>query len=192
MMRSGQDGGVGRNASFPRTTKRRRTTNLKSINNQKGQKTKTAKLHGTPTTKKLKKKSTRTTSPVGEEVDCKGGASWGKLQWCGWAGWRWKWDSRVDCGLQHLLRWVKLPVSHESSLESVLEASRWAALFPLWPFPNRQQQEGLPSSGEYPRPRPLQLNRRPKQRNMAQMKQHSKTPERELSDEEIANLSDGI
>ena len=47
---SGQDGGVGRNPLLPRTTKRRRTTNLKSINNQKGQKTKTAKLHGTPTT----------------------------------------------------------------------------------------------------------------------------------------------
>ena len=41
---SGQDGGVGRNPLLPRTTKRRRTTNLKSINNQKCQK---IKLHGT-------------------------------------------------------------------------------------------------------------------------------------------------
>ena len=41
-----------------RTTKRRITTNLKSINNQKYQK---IKEHGTPTTKELKKKSTRTT-----------------------------------------------------------------------------------------------------------------------------------
>ena len=30
---SGQDGGVGRNPSLTHTTKRRRTTNLKSINN---------------------------------------------------------------------------------------------------------------------------------------------------------------
>ena len=31
---SGQDGGIGRDPSLPRTTKRRITTNLKSINNQ--------------------------------------------------------------------------------------------------------------------------------------------------------------
>ena len=31
----------------------------------------------------------------------------------------------------------------------------------------------------------------PKQRNMAQAKEQSKTPERELSDEEIANISNG-
>ena len=56
--------------------------------------------------------------------------------------------------------------------------------FPLWPLPHRQHsKEGCPA--------PLQLNRGPKQRNMAQMKEHSKTSERELSDEEIANLSDG-
>ena len=30
-----------------------------------------------------------------------------------------------------------------------------------------------------------------RERNMAQMKEQSKTPEKELSDEEIANLSDG-
>ena len=50
---SGQDGGIGKTPSLPRTTKRRMTTNLKSINNQKRQK---IKLHGTPTTKELKKK----------------------------------------------------------------------------------------------------------------------------------------
>ena len=42
--------------------KRRITTNLKTINNQKCQK---IKLHGTPTTKGLKKQSTRPTRPVG-------------------------------------------------------------------------------------------------------------------------------
>ena len=52
---SGQDGGIGRNPSLPRST------NLKSINNQKCQK---IKLHETPTTKELKKKSIRTIRPV--------------------------------------------------------------------------------------------------------------------------------
>ena len=46
---------------LPCTTKRRITTNLKSINNQKCQK---IKLHGTPTTMELKKQSNRTTRPV--------------------------------------------------------------------------------------------------------------------------------
>ena len=53
---SGQHGGIGRNALLPCTTKRRVTTNLKTINNQKCQK---IKLHGTPTTKELKKHSSR-------------------------------------------------------------------------------------------------------------------------------------
>ena len=42
--------GVGRNSSLPHTTKRRITTNLKSVNNQK---CKEIKLHGTQTTKEL-------------------------------------------------------------------------------------------------------------------------------------------
>ena len=56
-----QDGSIGRNPSLPPTTKRRKTTNLKSINNQKCKK---IKLHGTLTTKELKKKSARTTRPI--------------------------------------------------------------------------------------------------------------------------------
>ena len=60
-MSSSQDGSVGRNTLLPPTTKRRITTNLKSMNNQKRQK---IKLHGTPTTKELKKKSIRTTRPI--------------------------------------------------------------------------------------------------------------------------------
>ena len=55
------DGGVGSNPSLPSTTKSRITTNLTSINNKKCQKN---KLHGTPTTKELKKQSTRPNSPV--------------------------------------------------------------------------------------------------------------------------------
>ena len=47
---SSQDGGVGRKASFPHTTKRRTTINLKTVNNQKCQK---IKLHGAPTNKEL-------------------------------------------------------------------------------------------------------------------------------------------
>ena len=58
---SDQDGGVNTNPSLPHTTKRRITTNVKLINNQKCQK---IKLHGTPTTKELKKKSTRPTRLV--------------------------------------------------------------------------------------------------------------------------------
>ena len=58
---SHQDGGLGRNPLLLHTTKRRITTNLKSVNNQKHQE---IKLHGTPKSKELKKKSTRTTRPV--------------------------------------------------------------------------------------------------------------------------------
>ena len=49
---SGEDGGVGRNVSLLHTTKRRTTTNLNIRNNQNCQK---IKLHGTLTTKELKK-----------------------------------------------------------------------------------------------------------------------------------------
>ena len=67
-----QDGGLGRNLSLPQTAKRRITTNLKSINNQKCQK---IKLHGILTTRELKKESTRTTRQVRthEAVDHAGG-----------------------------------------------------------------------------------------------------------------------
>ena len=62
---------------LPRTTKRRITTNLKSINNQKRQK---IKLHGTLTTKELKKKSIRTTRPVRRRTtDCAGRTAEKKL-----------------------------------------------------------------------------------------------------------------
>ena len=94
------------------------------------------------------------------------------------------------CGL--LPQWEKLPVSQESPLESVLETSRPAALFPLWPLPYRQHsKEGYPAQVNTEGPAPLQLIRGPKQRNMVQMKEQSKASERELSEEEIANLSDG-
>ena len=50
---SGLDGGTGRYALPPHTTKRRTTTNLKTKNNQNGQK---IKLYGSLTNKELKKK----------------------------------------------------------------------------------------------------------------------------------------
>ena len=49
---SGHDRDIGRNISLPYTTKRRTTTNLKTKNNQNCQ---IFKLHGSPTTKELKK-----------------------------------------------------------------------------------------------------------------------------------------
>ena len=63
------------------------------------------------------------------------------------------------------------------------------------PPPPRQalpQQGWLSRQGEYIRSRPhaYNLSGVPRQRNRAQMKEESKTSERELS-EEIANLSDG-
>ena len=52
------------------------------------------------------------------------------------------------------------------------------------------QQRGLPRPGEYLRPHPLLLNRQAETK-MAQMKEHIKAPEKiQLSDKEIANLSD--
>ena len=56
MLDGGQDGGIGRYASPPHTTKRRITTNLKTKNNQNCQK---IKLYGSPTTNELKKHSFR-------------------------------------------------------------------------------------------------------------------------------------
>ena len=50
---SGQDGGIGRYALLPHTTKRRTATNLKANNNQNDQK---IELYGSLTTKELKKK----------------------------------------------------------------------------------------------------------------------------------------
>ena len=58
---SSQDGGIGRYALLPCTTKRRITTNLKTENNQNCQK---IKLHGNLTTKELKKHSLRLVGKV--------------------------------------------------------------------------------------------------------------------------------
>ena len=68
-------------------------------------------------------------------------------------------------------------------------------MFPLWSLPHRQchstaKRVALPEG--IPKAPPLfNFSGVPRQRNMAQMKEQSKTSERELSDEDIANLSDG-
>ena len=74
-------------------------------------------------------------------------------------------------------------------MERVPERSRQAAVPSLAPLPQAALQRGLPYLGEYLRPCPLQLMRCAKTKNMAQMREHSKTSE--LSDEETASLSDG-
>ena len=55
-----------------------------------------------------------------------------------------------------------------------------------------QQQHGLPCPGEYLKLHPSQVTGVPRQRNMAQIKEQIKTPEKELSDEEIASLADAV
>ena len=72
-------------------------------------------------------------------------------------------------------------------MESVLGMSRQAALFPLRPFPHRQPRIAAKRVALLP----YNLSAVPRQRNMAQMKEQSKTSERELSDEEMANLPSG-
>ena len=128
IVESGQDGGVGRNPSLPRTTKRRITTNLKSINNQKCQK---IKLHGTPTTKEWKKESTRPTKLV-RWVDGENPQESCRL--CGWGCPNRKWDSELTVdywwGLQGLLQWEKPPFSQEGSLESGARAKQASCIVP--------------------------------------------------------------
>ena len=58
---------------------------------------------------------------------------------------------------------------------------------PLWPLPHIQHCSTVRRAA----PPPYNLTGAPRQRNMAQMKEQSKTSEGELSDEEVANLSDG-
>ena len=64
----------------------------------------------------------------------------------------------------------------------------------LAPLPQAAPQcskEFCPAQVTTEGPAPLQLNWGPKQRNRAKIKEQNKTSERELSDEDIANLSDG-
>ena len=62
---------------------------------------------------------------------------------------------------------------------------------PLSQAAPQHSKEGCPALVNTEAPRPYNLTGALRQRNRAQMKEHIKTPERELHDEEIANLSDG-
>ena len=67
-------------------------------------------------------------------------------------------------------------------------------MFPLGPLSHIQLHNAakwLPHPGEYLRLHPLLCNRHTEQKNMAQMKEQIKGPEKiQLGDEEIASLSD--
>ena len=77
--------------------------------------------------------------------------------------------------------------------ESWLRAQQMA-LFPLRPLPHIQRHNAVTwvaPTREYLRLRLLLCNRHTKTKNMTQMKEQIKAPEKiQLSDEEIANLSD--
>ena len=71
--------------------------------------------------------------------------------------------------------------------------SEQVALFPLGPSPTYRvtaQQCGLPHPGEYLRLRPLKHNRCTETKKYGPNLEKIKTPEKELSDKEIAKLSD--
>ena len=72
------------------------------------------------------------------------------------------------------------------------QASKWhCSLFDPSPTDSATtQQRGLPCPGEYVSPAPYNITGVLRQRNMAQMKEQMKTPEKEVSDEKIVNLSD--
>ena len=133
------------------------------------------KLLGTLTTKKLKKRSTRTTRLVRTHGVGRGG--WKTLQrgnrpfrrsWLrkvtdqvGGACW-WGNRLRAHCGLQWLPWWESLPVSQDSSVESGLQPSRRAALFLLWLLTHRPHHSTLRRFAlpwQNLSPRPLKLNR---------------------------------
>ena len=130
---SGQDGGVGGYTVPPRTTKRRTTTNLKTKNNQNCQK---IKLHGSMTTKELKKKhSSRLVggAEMGswDGVDSGQSGGWktgageaeadgvgGPTLACGETGTTGEWDSPRNPGFQYeeikpQNLWLKKPVGVE-------------------------------------------------------------------------------
>ena len=83
-------------------------------------------------------------------------------------------------------------LTRESSLESGARAEQLSSTVPsLAPPPQTApQQTGLSRPSKYLRLCPLNIAGALRQRNMAQMKEEIKTPEKELSDEERDNLSD--
>ena len=95
-------------------------------------------------------------------------------------------SSKIMWGLQQR---EKLPVSQESLLESAVRAEQ-EALFPLGPPPPQRSNVGCPTLVNTSGSALYNITGALRQRNMAQMKEHIKTPEKKnLSDEEIDNLS---
>ena len=80
-------------------------------------------------------------------------------------GSNWKW---AECGASGIVPTLTLPP----------------------PYSTTMQQNGLPHPSEYLRLWSLNITGALRQGNVAQMKEHIKTPDKELSDEKIANLSD--
>ena len=153
---SGQDGGVGRDPLLPPTTKRRITTNLKSMNNQKRQK---IKLHGTPTTKELKRKSIRTTRRVRLQTVW---ANSEKPRWCS-RPWGRDWQLRGKLRLIVGYSWGCCSESFSHSHIRVHWEVRYrqaGELHSSLSSPSTKgsatvQQGQLPCPGEYLRPCPL-------------------------------------
>ena len=149
-------GGVGRNPLLSHTTKRRITTNLKSINNQKCQK---IKLHRTPITKELKKWSTRATRTVRQAYGEKWRQGSGPH---GQGGLNRKLRLRADCGLRRGWPRREKPSLTQESTGKWAREEQVSCLFPLWPLPpgsSTVQEGGLPRPGESLWPVPLTLHR---------------------------------
>ena len=101
---SGQDGGVGRYAWFPHTTKRRTTTDLKTKNNQNCQK---IELYRSSTTMELKKKySSRLVG--GAETGSQGGED-------AWQGGGWQTTQT------RILMWINLEEQLGNKTDSITQ-----------------------------------------------------------------------
>ena len=183
---SGQDGGIGRNPSLPCTTKRRTPTNLKSINNQKHQK---IKLHGTLTTKELKKKINQN-NQAGKAVDCMGQlrktvATWQPSEWswlpsdrlCG-RGWR-KGKTETQNWLWTMVGVAIVgdtPSLTREFVEKCVRDEQASCTVPsLAPPPQAAKRVALPRWIPKALP-PHNISAAPRQRNMAQMKEQSREP----------------
>ena len=93
----------------------------------------------------------------------------------------------MDCGGRGVATVGETPSLQESLLESGARDEQVSSTVPsLAPPP---QQGGLPCPGEHLRLLPLQCNRYAETKKYSSMKEQIKTPEKELSNKEINNLS---
>ena len=149
------------------------------MNNQKHQK---IKLHGTLTTKELKKQSTRTTRPIRTHGEAGLTEQETETQ-------RWLWTM---VGVAMVGETPSHTQEYQNSLESGARAKQASCIAPSLALPpqivpqcSSARRVALP--WWIPKaPPPYNLTGVPRQRNIDQMKEQSKTSERELSNEEIA------